>query len=156
MTFDTLIFLDTSTNVNMRMQCCEPLFDGVLEEEGAARTAALFAALADPVRLRIVSMLAAAPGGTACGCELEDPLGLAQPTVSHHLRILREAGLVAGERRGKVGPLPGGPRAPVGDQGCPEPVRPRAGVDHSSSISCRRVTVFQLRAVPVTPRIFSK
>jgi ArsR family transcriptional regulator len=101
MTFDTLIFLDTSTNVNMRMQCCEPLFDGVLEEEGAARTAALFAALADPVRLRIVSMLAAAPGGTACGCELEDPLGLAQPTVSHHLRILREAGLVAGERRGK-------------------------------------------------------
>jgi ArsR family transcriptional regulator len=101
MTFNTLIFLDTSTNVNMRMECCEPLFDGVLEEEGAARTAALFAALADPVRLRIVSILAAAPGGTACGCELEVPLGVAQPTVSHHLRILREAGLVVGERRGK-------------------------------------------------------
>ena len=101
MTFDTLIILDTSTNVNMRMECCEPLFGRVLDEEGAARTAPLFAALADPVRLRIVSMLAAAPGGTACGCELEDPLGLAQPTVSHHLRILREAGLVVGERRGK-------------------------------------------------------
>ena len=83
------------------MECCEPLFEGVLEEEGAAHTAALFAALADPVRLRIVSMLAAAPGGTACGCELEDPLGLAQPTVSHHLRILREAGLVVGDRRGR-------------------------------------------------------
>ena len=83
------------------MECCEPLFEGILEEEGAARTASLLAALADPARLRIVSMLAAAPGGTACGCELEDPLGLAQPTVSHHLRILREAGLIVGERRGK-------------------------------------------------------
>ena len=101
MIFDVLILVDISTNVNMRMQCCEPLFDGVIEEEGAARTAAMFAALADPVRLRIVSMLAAAPEGTACGCELEDPLGLAQPTVSHHLRILREAGLVVGERRGR-------------------------------------------------------
>ena len=83
------------------MECCEPLFNGVLEEEGAVRTAVMFAALADPVRLRIVSMLAAAPAGTACGCELEDPLGLAQPTVSHHLRILREAGLVVGEKRGR-------------------------------------------------------
>ncbi len=101
MIFDISIFVDASTNVNMRMQCCEPLFGGVLEEEGAIRTAAMFAALADPVRLRIVSMLAAAPEGTACGCELEDPLGLAQPTVSHHLRILREAGLVVGERRGR-------------------------------------------------------
>jgi ArsR family transcriptional regulator, arsenate/arsenite/antimonite-responsive transcriptional repressor len=101
MIFDTLIIVDISTNVNMRMECCEPLFGGVLEEEGATRTASLFAALADPVRLRIVSMLAAAPDGTACGCELEDPLGLAQPTVSHHLRILREAGLVVGERRGR-------------------------------------------------------
>jgi ArsR family transcriptional regulator, arsenate/arsenite/antimonite-responsive transcriptional repressor len=101
MIFDTLILVDISTNVNMRMECCEPLFGGVLEEEGATRAAALFAALADPVRLRIVSMLAAAPEGRACGCELEDPLGLAQPTVSHHLRILREAGIVAGERRGR-------------------------------------------------------
>ena len=101
MIFDTLILVDISTNVNMRMQCCEPLFEGVLEEEGAVRTAVMFAALADPVRLRIVSMLAAAPEGTACGCDLEDPLGLAQPTVSHHLRILREAGLVVGERRGR-------------------------------------------------------
>jgi ArsR family transcriptional regulator, arsenate/arsenite/antimonite-responsive transcriptional repressor len=101
MIFDTLILVDISTIVNMRMECCEPLFGGVLEEEGATRTAAMFAALADPVRLRIVSMLAAAPEGTACGCELEDPLGLAQPTVSHHLRILREAGLVVGEKRGR-------------------------------------------------------
>ena len=73
MIFDVLILVDISTYVNMRMQCCERLFDGVIEEEGATRTAAIFAALADPVRLRIVSMLAAAPKGTACGCELEDP-----------------------------------------------------------------------------------
>lgn len=83
------------------MECCSPVFEGVLEPDQAQRTAQLLAALADPVRLRIVSMLAAAPDGAACGCELEDPLGLSQPTVSHHLRILREAGLVAGERRGR-------------------------------------------------------
>lgn len=77
------------------------MFDGVLDPEPAQRTAQLLAALADPVRLRIVSMLAASPDGAACGCELEDPLGLSQPTVSHHLRILREAGLIEGERRGR-------------------------------------------------------
>jgi ArsR family transcriptional regulator len=83
------------------MDCCSPLFDGVIDTDQAAHTAGLLAALADPVRLRIVSMLAAAPQGTACGCELEAPLGLAQATVSHHLRILREAGLIVGERRGR-------------------------------------------------------
>lgn len=101
MTFDGLIVVDVSITVNTNMECCEPLFDGVLEAEGATRTAALLGALADPVRLRIVSMLAAAPEGSACGCELEGPLGLSQPTVSHHLGILREAGLVVGERRGR-------------------------------------------------------
>ncbi len=73
----------------------------MLEPEQARRTARLLAALADPVRLRIVSILAASSTGAVCGCELEDPLGLSQPTVSHHLRILREAGLVEGERRGR-------------------------------------------------------
>jgi len=101
MTFVVLIIIDTSTNVNMKMECCTPVFAGVLGPDEAARTAELLAALADPVRLRIVSMLAAAPEGTACGCELEAPLRLAQPTVSHHLRILRQAGLVVGERRGR-------------------------------------------------------
>lgn len=83
------------------MDCCASLLSGPLELEEATRTAGLLAALADPMRLRIVSLLAAAPEGTVCGCELEDPLGLAQPTVSHHLRILREAGLIVGERRGR-------------------------------------------------------
>lgn len=83
------------------MECCTPVFAGVMAADDAAKTAELIAALADPVRLRIVSMLAASSAGAACGCELEEPLGLAQPTVSHHLRVLREAGLVVGERRGK-------------------------------------------------------
>lgn len=83
------------------MDCCTPVFAGVLDADEAAQTAGLLAALGDPVRLRIVSMLAAAREGTACGCDLEAPLGLAQPTVSHHLRILREAGLIVGERRGR-------------------------------------------------------
>lgn len=81
--------------------CCTPLFGGVIEANEAAEMAPVLAALADPVRLRIVSMLAGAPGGSACGCDLEEPLGLAQPTVSHHLKILREAGLVEGRREGR-------------------------------------------------------
>lgn len=81
--------------------CCTPLFEGVIDEPSATEMAPLLAALGDPVRLRIVSMLAAAPDGAACGCDLEGPLGLAQPTVSHHIRILREAGLIEGDRRGR-------------------------------------------------------
>lgn len=81
--------------------CCTPLHDGAIDEERASAMAPMLGALADPVRLRIVSMLLAAPDGTACGCDLEAPLRLSQPTVSHHLRILREAGLVSGEKQGR-------------------------------------------------------
>lgn len=81
--------------------CCTPLHDGAIDQPRAEAMAPVLAALADPVRLRIVSMLLAAPEGSACGCDLEGPLGLSQPTVSHHLKVLREAGLVAGERRGR-------------------------------------------------------
>ncbi len=81
--------------------CCTPLHDGVIDEERALAMAPVLAALADPIRLRIVSMLLAAPEGSSCGCDLEGPLGLAQPTVSHHLKILREAGLIEGEKRGR-------------------------------------------------------
>lgn len=81
--------------------CCTPLFAGVINDEDATEMAPVLAALADPARLRVVSMLAAAPDGSACGCDLEDPLGLSQPTVSHHLKVLREAGLIEGERRGR-------------------------------------------------------
>jgi ArsR family transcriptional regulator len=82
------------------MECCAPVFEVVLTHREAADTAELLAALADPARLRIVSILAAA-GDTVCGCEMEGPLGLSQPTVSHHLKILREAGLVVGVRQGR-------------------------------------------------------
>lgn len=81
--------------------CCTPLHDGAIDEVRALAMAPVLAALADPVRLRIVSMLLAAPEGTSCGCDLEEPLGLTQPTVSHHLKILREAGLIEGEKQGR-------------------------------------------------------
>jgi len=81
--------------------CCTPLFAGVINDEDATEMAPVLAALADPARLRMVSMLAAAPDGSACGCDLEAPLGLSQPTISHHLKVLREAGLIEGERRGR-------------------------------------------------------
>ena len=81
--------------------CCTPLHDGEIDEGRATAMAPMLAALGDPARLRIVSMLLAAPDGASCGCDMEGPLGLSQPTVSHHLRILREAGLVTGDRRGR-------------------------------------------------------
>jgi ArsR family transcriptional regulator len=81
--------------------CCTPLHDGAIDEEKATAMAPVLGALADPARLRIVSMLLDAPEGSSCGCDLEEPLGLSQPTVSHHLKVLREAGLVVGERRGR-------------------------------------------------------
>lgn len=81
--------------------CCTPLHEGVIDVQRADAMAPVLAALADPVRLRIISMLIAAPDGSCCGCDLEEPLGLSQPTVSHHLKVLREAGLVEGNRRGR-------------------------------------------------------
>lgn len=81
--------------------CCTPLLSGDVDDADVADMASTFAALGDPVRLRIVSMLASAPDGAACGCDLEGPLGLSQPTVSHHLKVLREAGLVEGTRQGR-------------------------------------------------------
>ena len=81
--------------------CCTPLFEGVIDEQSAADMAATFAALSDPTRVRVMSMLAASEDGAACGCDLEGPLGLSQPTVSHHLKVLREAGLIEGEKQGK-------------------------------------------------------
>lgn len=81
--------------------CCTPLHDGAIDAEKAGAMAPVLGALADPVRLRIVSMLLDTPDGSACGCDLEEPIGLSQPTISHHLKVLREAGLVVGERRGR-------------------------------------------------------
>ena len=80
--------------------CCAPLAAPVLREEEALATAELFGALADPARVRIVNLLATR-SGSVCACELYEPLGLAQPTVSHHLKKLTDAGLLEREQRGK-------------------------------------------------------
>jgi ArsR family transcriptional regulator len=79
--------------------CCAPLAAAVLSEPEAAATASLFKALADPHRVRIVNLLATSPK-PVCVCEFTGPLGLAQPTVSHHLKKLVAAGLLDREQRG--------------------------------------------------------
>jgi ArsR family transcriptional regulator, arsenate/arsenite/antimonite-responsive transcriptional repressor len=78
--------------------CCRPLLREPLDARGAEQVAAAFKVLGDPARLRL--LIAATPHGEACVCELIEPLGLSQPTVSHHLRLLYEAGLLDRERRG--------------------------------------------------------
>ena len=80
--------------------CCTPLAREPLGEADAAELARVFKALADPVRLRLFSLIASFEGGQACVCDLTGPFDVSQPTISHHLRVLREAGLVDCERRG--------------------------------------------------------
>jgi ArsR family transcriptional regulator len=80
--------------------CCTPISASVLDAEGAENLSSLLKVLADPARLQILSMLASA-GGEVCVCDLTEPLGLSQPTVSHHMKQLREGGFVSSERRGK-------------------------------------------------------
>src|SRR6202023_2994311 len=83
---------------------CAPLLSGIpLDEAAAARLAAALRVLAEPGRLRIVSLIQAQPDREACVCHLTDALGLSQPTVSHHLRVLFEAHLLDRERRGNWG-----------------------------------------------------
>ena len=81
-------------------RCCTPISD-VMSEAEADQTAGLLKVVADPARLRILSMLARAPDLEICVCDLIDPLNLSQPTVSHHMKVLREAGFTSSERRGK-------------------------------------------------------
>jgi ArsR family transcriptional regulator, arsenate/arsenite/antimonite-responsive transcriptional repressor len=80
--------------------CCAPLVSEPLTTTEAADLAQVLKALGDPVRLRLLSMIGAHEDGEACVCELTDAFDLTAPTISHHLRVLREAGLIAGERRG--------------------------------------------------------
>lgn len=80
--------------------CCSPLAREPLSEPAAADLSKIFKALADPVRLRLFSLIASFEGGQACVCDLTGEFDVSQPTISHHLKILRDAGLVASERRG--------------------------------------------------------
>ena len=81
-------------------RCCAPLLRTRLGRDDADALATAFKAIADPARLRLLSYIAARPGAETCVCNLVQPLGLAQPTVSHHLKVLIEAGLLTRERRG--------------------------------------------------------
>jgi len=81
--------------------CCPPLLAAPLSEAEADELALGFKALADPVRLRLLSLIAAAPEGSACSCDLEEPVGKSQPTVSHHLAVLADAGLITKEKVGR-------------------------------------------------------
>jgi ArsR family transcriptional regulator len=89
-----------ASTTNRIERCCEPLLREVLDEESAAALADGLKVIADPARLRLLSLIAAAPVG-ACACDLVGPLGRSQPTVSHHLAVLVEAGLLRRERRGR-------------------------------------------------------
>jgi ArsR family transcriptional regulator len=82
-----------------RDDCCPSVLDAPLDEPQALDLARMFGALADPVRLRLLSLIADA--GEVCACELVEPLGKAQPTVSHHTKALADAGLIRGEKRGR-------------------------------------------------------
>jgi ArsR family transcriptional regulator len=80
--------------------CCSPLSREPLSQVAADRIAPLLKALADPVRLRLMSLVASHEGGEACVCDLNDAFDLSQPTISHHLKVLHEAGLLDREKRG--------------------------------------------------------
>ena len=90
-----LTVLETSSTA-----CCSPITGGVMTHEDAASLAAKFKAMGDPTRLRLLSLVAAAEGGEACVCDLNEPLDLSQPTVSHHLKILVDASLLTRTKRG--------------------------------------------------------
>lgn len=81
--------------------CCNPLTEGSLGEPEAVALAEALKVLADPARLRLLSLVASSPSGEACACDLVEPLGRSQPTVSHHLSMLVDAGFLTREKRGR-------------------------------------------------------
>ncbi len=81
--------------------CCSPMTAGIVSDEAAETLARMFKALGDPTRVKLLSMIAAAPEGEGCVCDMIEPVGLSQPTVSHHMKLLVEAGLATREQRGK-------------------------------------------------------
>ena len=92
--------LKNSRVVNTTVQCCPSVSEAPLNRSNAARLATAFAALGDPVRLRLFSLIAACGDNETCACALVKPTGRSQPTVSHHLKVLREAGLITSNKRG--------------------------------------------------------
>lgn len=86
--------------MNISPIACCPVLDSPLSDEEAEATARVFRALADPARVKLLSLVASSSAGECCVCELVSPLGLSQPTVSHHLKVLADAGLLEREKRG--------------------------------------------------------
>jgi ArsR family transcriptional regulator len=95
-----LIGINITIQQSSALDCCPPISDHVLGTADAALFAAAFGALSDPVRLKLFSILAASPDAEVCACNLVKPVGRSQPTVSHHLKVLREAGLILSTKRG--------------------------------------------------------
>ena len=91
----------TRTELPLLTDCCSPVVREVIQPAEAETLAGGFRALGDPTRLRLISLVAAHEDAEACVCELTDPVGLSQPTVSHHLKILVDAGIFTREQRGK-------------------------------------------------------
>ena len=87
-------------DVSTGTACCGPLVRESLSDAQAVDLARTFKAMGDPVRLRLLSLIASHPGGEACVCDLTEVFDVTGPTISHHLRVLREVGLISGERRG--------------------------------------------------------
>ncbi|MQY05188.1 ArsR/SmtB family transcription factor [Actinomadura macrotermitis] len=86
--------------VDAGQACCAPLVCAPLTEAEAGELAPLFKAIGDPVRLRLLSLIACHEGGEACVCDLTDAFELTPPTISHHLKVLKQAGLIDSQRRG--------------------------------------------------------
>jgi ArsR family transcriptional regulator len=83
------------------VQCCAPIAREPMSAEAAQQLATVLKAIAEPTRLRLLSLVAAHAGGEACICDLTEPVRLSQPTVSHHMKVLVDAGLLTREQRGK-------------------------------------------------------
>jgi len=81
--------------------CCAPVTGGRVSDAAAETLARMFKALGDPTRVKLLSLIAAAPDGEACICDMTEPVGLSQPTVSHHMKLLVDAGLATREQRGR-------------------------------------------------------
>ena len=92
--------VELTAELTTAVGCCAPLAREPLTGEQAVELARVFKAMGDPVRLRLLSLIASHEGGEACVCDLTDVFELTGPTISHHLKVLREAGLITGERRG--------------------------------------------------------
>jgi ArsR family transcriptional regulator, arsenate/arsenite/antimonite-responsive transcriptional repressor len=116
--------------------CCPPLASAPLDAGEAAELATVFKALGDPVRLRLLSLIASREGGEVCVCELTPAFELSQPTISHHLKLLRQAGLVDCERRGTWVPLLGAAGGAGGAGRVPDGTGRRRG--HRVSARLRR------------------